>query len=114
MSPSKKRRRHLRFPSIDAVARALRDVSANVECDPPVDGEPSGCDVRLQVYPEGVWWIRYGLSDYDQDHRGYWGASSVPGVVNGVVQRFRSREVARDLIEQARESYAWDDEGVQS
>lgn len=50
--------------------------------------------------------VRYGDSSYDLDHRGSWGASSVPGVVNGTVRRFPSRDVARDLLEQAREMAA--------
>lgn len=87
----------MKFPSIKTVAATLRDISSNVE------GE---CDVRLQVYPDGSWVVRCGLSDYDQDHRGYWGASSVPGVVAGKVKRFDSKAIARDLLEQCRESHA--------
>jgi hypothetical protein len=90
------------FPSIAAVAQRLREISENVE------GE---CDVRLQVYPGGntgimSWTVRFGPSDYDQDHTGFWGASAVPGVYNGKPKRFGSRDVARDLIEQARDHYA--------
>ena len=84
----------VRFPSIQAVARELRELNANVE------GE---CDVRLQVYENGQWCIRSGLSDYDQDHRGYWGASCIPGVVAGKIQLFRSTDVARELISQAKD-----------
>ena len=88
----------MRFPSIKNVAANLRDINANVE------GE---CDVRLQVYPNGEWAVRFGLSDYDQDHRGFWGASCVPGVnERGTVQRFNSLDIARDLVEQARDDYA--------
>lgn len=86
-----------KFPSIESVATELRGINANVE------GE---CDVRLQVWPDGEWAVRWGPSDYDQDHRGYWGASSVPGVNRkGQVSRFDSRAVARDLIEQAKEQF---------
>jgi hypothetical protein len=84
----------MRFPSIVNVARALRGISDNVEGD---------CDVRLQVYEDGEWAVRWGASDYDQDHRGFWGASSVPGIVNGKSVRFSARAVARDLLEQAKE-----------
>lgn len=90
-----------KWPSIHDVAYALRGINANVECS-----EEEGCDVRLQVWDDGEWAVRWGSSDYDQDHRGFWGASSVPGVVNGKVQRFDSRAVARDLIEQAKEQEA--------
>lgn len=33
-------------------------------------------DVRLQVYGSR-WAVHVGCSDYDQDHRGYWGASTM-------------------------------------
>ena len=82
-----------RFPSIAAVAAELRGISASVEGD---------CDVRLQVYPDGKWWVRWGDASYDQDHTGYWGASSVPGVVKGRAVRFDSRHVARELLDQAK------------
>jgi hypothetical protein len=81
-----------RFPSIKDVAHDLRLINAEVE------GE---CDVRLQVYPDGSWAVRWGLSDYDTDHHGYWGASSVPG--NG--RRFSSADTARELLGQAKDDY---------
>jgi hypothetical protein len=84
----------MRFPSIQDVARGLRDVNANVE------GE---CDVRLQVWPDGGWKLCVGDASYDQNHFGFWGASSVPGVVCGKITRFDSKSVARDLIEQVKE-----------
>ena len=86
----------MRFPSIKDVASELRLINANVE------GE---CDVRLQVYEDGKWVVRSGLSDYDQDHQGYWGASMVPGYVNTVSGRWRfnSTTIARDLLSQAKE-----------
>lgn len=87
----------MRFPTIKQVARELRDINAWVE---------GSCDVRLQVYPDGSWAIRSGLSDYDQDHRGFWGASSVPGCENGRKHRFNSVDLARDLLEQAQDQYA--------
>lgn len=89
----------MKFPPIKEVALELRQINANVE---------GPCDVRLQIYPDGQWAVRWGLPDYDQDHRGYWGASSVPGVVKGRVSRFRSRELAKDLIEECRDAYAED------
>lgn len=81
----------MKFPSIKDVAHDLRAINANIE------GE---CSVRLQVYGNGQWIVRFGLPDYDQDHRGFWGCSEIPGS-----RRFNSREVARDLINQAREAY---------
>ena len=83
----------MRFPKISEVAYDLRAVNDDCEDE---------CDVRLQVYPDGNWSLHFGDASYDQDHRGYWGASSVPG--GG--RRFNSTEMARDLIDQAREQRA--------
>jgi hypothetical protein len=83
-----------KFPSIKDVAAELRELNENVE------GE---CDVRLQVYEGGKWCIRYGDSSYDQDHRGAFGASCIPGVVNGKAVRFNSEVIAKDLLRQVRE-----------
>lgn len=87
----------MKFPSIKEVSKALRAVQREVDRR---DGEEPFCDVRLQVYEDGAWAVRFGLSDYDLDHRGFWGASSIPK------GRFRSVDVARDLIGQARDQYA--------
>lgn len=57
------------------------------------------CDIRLQLYPDGDWAIRWGSSDYDQDHRGYWGASTV-----SVGDNYAS--IADDLVEQALDARA--------
>jgi hypothetical protein len=96
----------MRFPKIDDVATELRAI--NKQQSAP-DGDDGGIDVRLQVYPDGDWAVRWGSSDYDQDHRGYWGASSVPGDN----RRFDSKDLARDLIDQAKEHFAQgDDDGV--
>jgi hypothetical protein len=88
----------MRFPSIKTIARELRNINANVEGD---------CDVRLQVYNNGEWAIRFGLSDYDTDHRGYWGCGLIPGVVDGKVTRFNAYGLARELLDQAKESAAY-------
>jgi hypothetical protein len=63
------------------------------------------CDVRLQVYADGAWALRWGPSDYDLDHRGAWGASCVP-----CAGRYDSVDVARDLLSQVCESQAQDAE----
>ena len=87
----------MKFPSILDVAKALRQINRNVE------GE---CDVRIQVYDDSEWALRWGDSSYDQDHRGYWGASSVPGVnKHGRETRFDSKATAKDMIEQAKDQY---------
>lgn len=96
----------VKFPSIAEVAAEIRAINANVE------GE---CDIRLQVWPTdtakpwgngAVWTMHTGDSQYDTDHRGFWGSSSVPGVVDGIVKRCNAREIARDLIDQARDMHA--------
>jgi hypothetical protein len=89
----------MRFPKIDEVANELRAINKQ---ELEKDDADEGIDVRLQVYPDGDWAVRSGSSDYDQDHRGYWGSSSVPG--NN--RRFDSKNLARDLIEQAKEHFA--------
>lgn len=86
----------MKFPRIDDVAAELRKINANIE------GET---DVRLQVYDNGHWAIRTGSSDYDQDHRGYWGASLLPGVVRGEMVRFSSIRTAKELLAQVKEHY---------
>lgn len=66
------------------------------------NGEVGTLDVRLQVYPDGDAYVRSGSSDYDQDHHGFWGASSI-------AQSDDWKEliaVAIDLIEQAQDQYA--------
>lgn len=96
----------LKFPSIAAIAAELRGINEHTECFADDTGESVGCGVRLQVYPDGAWIVRSGDAQYDTDHRGFWGSSSVPGVVDGKVRRFNARATARDLIDQAREHAA--------
>lgn len=72
--------------------------------------EMDGCDIRLQVlagpdYPIGSWRIWEGDSQYDTDHRGYWGASFVPLGVS----RKDSMTIARELIGEAQEAEATQD-----
>jgi hypothetical protein len=81
-----------KFPSIKDVANDLRLANKQVE---------GSCDVRLQVSESGSWEIRVGDASYDLDHRGYWGASGVPG--DG--HRFNSIETARELLDQAKDQY---------
>jgi hypothetical protein len=88
----------IKFPKISSVARELRDAKAYIEA-PASDEEAGWMDVRLQVMEDGSWGIHTGDASYDLDHRGHWGASSLS-------RRSNCTEVARDLIEQARESYA--------
>jgi hypothetical protein len=82
----------VRAPSVDGVARALVAVKRQLPRGDDVD-------VRLQVYEDGQWAIRWGSSDYDLDHRGHWGASSLD-------RRTNCRDLAVELLDQVAESVA--------
>ena len=91
----------MRFPSIASVTAALKE--ARGEARKYLNaGEGEDMDVRLQVYEDGAWALRTGLSDYDQDHRGFWGASSITG---GCLIK-HLRDTAADLLEQVRDAHA--------
>lgn len=95
----------MRWPSVKDVAADLRFISKQPlgpECADE-DGEIR-IDVRLQVVPGEGWHVWEGQSCYDTDHRGYWGSSCVPA--NG--KRFNARNVARELIAEARDAWAQD------
>lgn len=86
----------MEFPVELPIARALQNVVKLL------DEKNPDTDVRLQVYEDGEWAVRYGPSDYDQDHRGYWGAASVHyGMDIAWLE-----DVARHLLEQAVEQEA--------
>jgi len=93
--------KRMHFPSIKDVASVLAVINRGTES---VESDP--IDVRLQVYDNGTWAVRTGDPQYDLDHSGYWGASSLPGVYEGKVRRCNTRDVARDLLEQCREMHA--------
>lgn len=90
---------------IIATLMAERDYLDDCDSDEDCDGcESCQVDVRLQVYPDGDWAIRTGSSDYDLDHRGYWGASSIAPSDSDEM----TRALARDLIGQALDACAED------
>ena len=60
----------------------------------------AGQDVRLQVHENGDWAVHVCSPDYDQDHRGYWGASLLS------YDRQNLAELARDLINQCADAIA--------
>lgn len=60
----------------------------------------AGTDIRLQCCLNGTWRLHTGPSDYDQDHRGYWGASFLS------YDRQNLTDLARDLLDQAKEAEA--------
>lgn len=59
------------FPTIEKIVAVLSRVQSSL------DAGEEPCDVRLQVYEDGEWAIRIGDPSYDQDHHGFWGASSL-------------------------------------
>lgn len=93
----------MRFPSIAVVAHVLRGIDTTHPETWSLPEDERWIDVRLQVLENGTWAIHTGNSSYDQDHRGYWGASCLPMHGTG---RFNARDVAKDLIEQARDMRA--------
>ena len=60
----------------------------------------AGTDVRLQVLENGKWALHSGPSDYDQDHRGYWGASFLS------YDRQNLTDLARDLLDRVADQLA--------
>ena len=60
----------------------------------------AGQDVRLQVLENGDWAVHVCSPDYDQDHRGYWGASLLS------YDRQNLTDLARDLIGQCADAIA--------
>jgi hypothetical protein len=85
---------------IHACGVYLRDTFKPSDLD---DGEGNiGTDYRLQIHDDGSWETHSGSSDYDQDHRGHWGASFVPRGCTWA----QAREIAKDLIGQAADSLA--------
>ena len=61
---------HVRMPAVTHVRTAIRDAHASLKRIGAITPEHPWCDVRLQVYEDGSWALRTGLSDYDLDHRG--------------------------------------------
>lgn len=93
----------VKMPSVRDVAHALRLVRDDIQPDEKQpDDDTAFRDVRLQVLEDGRWSIHSGPSDYDLNHKGFWGASSV-----AYRQSLKSlREVAKDLLEQAQDAVA--------
>lgn len=85
----------MNWPEIDWIIKALQDVQNTLDVNETTD-------VRLQVYENSEWALRVGLADYDQDHRGYWGASSI----NTECTQENTRSIAESLLEQAQDQHA--------
>ena len=93
-----------KFPSISSVRSALvaekKSLRKHCSREDFLSQDGAYTDVRLQIYKDGSWAIRSGSSDYDQDHRGYWGASLLS------FDRENITVIARDLLEQAKDHAA--------
>jgi hypothetical protein len=74
--------------------------------DPKDEDEVASIDIRLQWH-DGKWAIRTGDSSYDQDRRGYWGASSI-------TPDTEYEELAKDLIDQVEDDMAMSKAEVRS
>jgi len=95
------------FPTKDEVAREIRALSKRLAADGIRSRGDDFVDLRLQVYPDGHWALRWGSSDYDQDHRGWWGSSILPPP-SAPMKEFLA--VAAELLDQAEEQAAMSDE----
>jgi hypothetical protein len=82
-----------RFPTVDMVAKELREVNDHCE---------SQTVVRLQCMATG----RNGFTVRvdNPNNRGYWGS----GVIPGYGKRFNSYDLASGLIQEAKESFVCD------
>lgn len=92
----------MKFPSIRDVASILRGIHSDGIGYTDSGDEIETIDVRLQVMPDGAWEVHSGDSQYDTDHRGFWGSSEVPATRG----RWSSVAVARDLLSQCRDHRA--------
>ena len=103
----------MRYPTINDVAECVKryadalvsylpDADAESPDDGGDDDESGWGDIRLQVTDDGAWELHTGDPQYDTDHRGYWGATSV----DAGASMSKCREVARELIEQVKDNYA--------
>ena len=77
-------------PFLDAIASQLEVIQA-MDFEPEEEGEEPFLDVRLRVF-DGGWEVLHGDSQYDTDHRGLWGYSSIS-------ESSEDMEVARELLD---------------
>jgi len=89
--------------------RVLRDRLAKlgITAGPNDSNNGSHIELRLQVYPSGEWVLRWGDPQYDQDHRGWWGNSFLPGMDASDEQIYT---IASNLVDQAADMAAMDND----
>jgi hypothetical protein len=95
------------FPTKEEVAREIRALAKRLAADGIQSRGEGLIDLRLQVYPDGHWALRWGPPDYDPDHRGWWGASFLPPPSAPMLD---FRATAAELLEQAMEQAAMSDD----
>lgn len=88
------------FPSIADVRKTLTALWKSLQNSPNFWMSDGVLEVRLQVLPSGYWQIHTGDPSYDQDHRGYWGASYL------TYERQNLTDLVKDLLDQAAEQHA--------
>lgn len=90
------------LPTIVALIKSLKSeqrfMRKNYSKEELTEDDFCGVDVRLRIR-NGNWFVHTGSSDYDQDHRGHWGASALP------YGRTNLKDLALDLLGQVRESF---------
>jgi hypothetical protein len=72
----------IHLPSVKDVYDSLHHIHTRAVDWPTVrqhtmPGDAVAVDVRLQIDPDGDWNVLWGDSQYDTDHRGYWGFGSI-------------------------------------
>jgi hypothetical protein len=91
-------RANVDFPTVDQIRFELQRLAKRIDWSDFEDPDDAYCEVRLRVWEAG-WQVLWGDPCYDTDHRGYWGSDVL-------CEDSLFHEVAADLIEQAKDSYA--------
>lgn len=92
---------------IDGLAKDIESLKEDIEPDFKDPSDPDGVpyiDIRLNYQPEEEgfgedWDVKTGDSQYDQDHRGFWGCGAVTKDTD-------AKGLAVDLLDEVLEHYA--------
>jgi hypothetical protein len=95
------------FPTREELAREIRALVKHLAADGIQSTDEDPIELRLQIYPNGRWALRWGAPDYDPDHKGWWGSSFLPPPS---ALRGDFYAVAAELLDQAAEQAAMSDE----